>query len=206
MFSPKPKSIIVVYPKEYYKIATYLKHNISLNENFDSTLYTIEHYKQNLPALSGKSYVVFLGTEKECPVAEPFHSFIEEITFYKGACFGMTGTKSIVFGLDSQTVKKFIDNKPEKKYVDLDGKSISFSNNGKLSKLGFISSNSIIKASLRNPLFLTSAIIGGVGISAAGQITDRAKDMWNASEQRMENIEIACNLFIEYGLSKWAES
>jgi hypothetical protein len=96
MFSSK--QVIVVYPDNYEELAIALQHEISKVDGFDSAAWTLEHYKQNMPTLSGRSYVIFIGDAKENKFSKVYLSQISNIVNIKGACFGRDGSKAVVFG------------------------------------------------------------------------------------------------------------
>lgn len=204
MFGPQTKSVMVVYPKAYYAVATSLKHAISKHQSLDSTLWTIEQYQQNLPTLSGKSYVIFLGSEKDCPLSKPFHDQVESVTFKEGACFAVDGPKALVYGLDQSTLEKFYESGPDKKYVDLDGMPICFvsdpveteSDPEKPSKTRF---GKVGWGNFSDAATLASGAASRAVTRAAG----KAKGIWSASEQRVESTKAASEIFLERGLSQW---
>jgi len=92
------KQIIVVYPKSYEELAIVLHHEISKVDGFDSAAWTIEHYKQNMPIISGRSYVIFIGDAEENRFSKMYLSQISNVVNINGACFGKDGTKAVVFG------------------------------------------------------------------------------------------------------------
>lgn len=92
------KQIIVVYPDEYEDLAIAMQHEISKVEGFDCSPWSIEHYKQNTPQLSGRSYVVFLGTADENHFTKAYQSQIFNIVNINGACLGWDGSKAVIFG------------------------------------------------------------------------------------------------------------
>jgi hypothetical protein len=208
MFGPQTKSVMVVYPKGYYDVATSLKHAISKHNSLDSTLWTIEQYQQNLPTLSGKSHVIFLGAEKDCPFAKPFHDQVESVTFHHGACYAVDGPKALVYGLDVATLEKFVESGPDKNYVDFDGAPIRFAPEpveaetepeesaatwlGRFGKAGW------------GALSGASALVGGLASApVTARAAEKVKNMWSASDQRVENTKIASKLFLERGLYQW---
>lgn len=99
------KQIIVVYPEDYEDLALAMQHEVVKVDSFDCTAWTIEHYKQNAPTLSGRSYVIFLGAAEENRFTKTYQSQISRIVNINGACHGWDGSKAIVFGdgnLDSK--------------------------------------------------------------------------------------------------------
>lgn len=211
MFGPQTKSVMVVYPKGYYDIAQFLKHAISKHESLDSTVWTVEQYQQNLPTLSGKSYVIFLGSEKDCPLAKPFHDQVESVTFHEGACYAMDGPKALVYGLDVATLEKFAESGPDKTYVDFNGASIGFapepleieaspdegSAKTGAGRFGKLALAWVVAAQGSNVAWAS-----GVAAFAAAE---KVKGMWSASDQRLENTKTASKLFLECGLPQWLE-
>lgn len=209
MFGPQIKSVMVVYPKGYYDVATSLKHAISKHDSLDSTLWTIEQYQQNLPTLSGKSYVIFLGSEKDCPVAKPFHDHIDSVTFHEGACYAVDGPKALVYGLDVATLEKFAESGPDKTYVDFNGEPIGFapepveievSPDEGSAKTGF---GRFGKAGWEALSGATVLVSGVASARVAVRAAEKVKGMWSASDQRVENTKTASTLFLERGLSQW---
>lgn len=96
MFSSK--KVIVVYPENYEELAIALQHEISKANGFDCAAWTLEHYKQNIPTLSGRSYVIFIGDAEENRFSKMYLSQISNVINIKGACFGRDGSKAVVFG------------------------------------------------------------------------------------------------------------
>ena len=96
MFSSR--QVIVVYPENYEGLAIALQHEISKVNGFDSAAWTLEHYKQNMPTLSGRSYVIFIGDAEENRFSKMYLSQIADIVNINGACFGRDGSKAVVFG------------------------------------------------------------------------------------------------------------
>lgn len=96
MFSSR--QVIVVYPETYEELAIALQHEISKVDGFDSAAWTLEHYKQNMPTLSGRSYVIFIGDAEENRFSKMYLSRISNIVNINGACFGRDGSKAVVFG------------------------------------------------------------------------------------------------------------
>lgn len=211
MFGPQTKSVMVVYPKGYYGVAQFLKHAISKHERLDSTVWTIEQYQQNLPTLSGKSHVVFLGAEKDCPLAKPFHDQVESVTFHEGACYAVDGSKALIYGMDVATLEKLAESGSDKTYVDFNGAPIDFAPDpieiessrdegyakigvGQLGKLawGFGAAVNIVAPA-------------SIAALAAVRAAEKVKGMWSASDQRLENTKTASKLFLEHGLPQWLE-
>lgn len=96
MFSRR--QVIVVYPETYEELAIALQHEISKVDGFDSAAWTLEHYKQNMPTLSGRSYVIFIGDAEENHFSKAYISQIPNIVNICGSCFGRDGSKAVVFG------------------------------------------------------------------------------------------------------------
>lgn len=92
------RKVIVVYPENYEDLATALQHEISKLDGFDSAVWTLEHYKQNIPTLSGRSYVIFIGNAEENQFTKMYLPQISNIVNIKGSCFGRDGSKAVVFG------------------------------------------------------------------------------------------------------------
>lgn len=205
MFGPQTKSVMVVYPKGYYDVATSLKHAISKHDSLDSTLWTVDQYKQNLPTLSGKSYVIFLGTKNDCPIAKPFHDHVEFVTFHEGACYAVDGPKALVYGLDVATLEKFAESGPDKNYVDFDGTPIGFSPEPLEpdTETSEGAKNRFRKAGWRAFSGATGIANGVATARAATRAADKIKGMWSASSQRVENTQAASTLFLDRGLPQW---
>jgi len=96
MFSSK--QVIVVYPENYEELAIALQHEISKVDGFDSAAWTLELYRQNIPTLSGRSNVIFIGDTDENRFSKMYLSQISNIVNINGACFGSDGSKAVVFG------------------------------------------------------------------------------------------------------------
>ncbi|MEN0585182.1 MULTISPECIES: hypothetical protein [unclassified Kosakonia] len=96
MFSSK--QVIVVYPEVYEGLAIALQHEISKVDGFDSAAWTLELYRQNMPTLSGRSNVIFIGDPDENRYSKMYLSQISNIVNINGACFGSDGSKAVVFG------------------------------------------------------------------------------------------------------------
>lgn len=208
MFGPQTTSIIVVYPKGYYDVATSLEHAISKHDRLDSTLWTVEQYQQNLPTLSGKSHVIFLGTEKDCPVAKPFHDQVESVTFHEGACFAVDGSKALVFGLDTPTLARFSEAGPDKNYVGSDGEPISFVSEPEEAEMEPVESSPegrgrFAKAGWRALTGANTLMNNMASSRVAARAAEKVKGMWSASDQRIENTKTASVLFLERGLLQW---
>lgn len=92
------RQVIVVYPETYEELAIVLQHEISKVDGFDSAAWTLEHYKQNMPILSGRSYVIFIGNAEENRLSKMYLSQISNIVNINGACFWRDGSKAVVFG------------------------------------------------------------------------------------------------------------
>ena len=107
MFSSR--QIIVVYPDDYEDLALAMQHEISKVDNFDCSAWSIEHYKQNAPQLSGRSYVVFLGTAEENRFTKAYQSQISRIVNINGACLGWDGSKAVIFGEGNLEKKSAFD-------------------------------------------------------------------------------------------------
>lgn len=210
MFGPQTTSIMVVYPKGYYDVATSLKHAISKHDRLDSTLWTIEQYQQNLPTLSGKSHVIFLGTEKDCPVAKPFHDQVASVTFHEGACYAVDGSKALVFGLDTPTLEKFSEAGPDRNYVGFDGEPVSFESEPPEAELEPAESAPAGQRRFGKAgwgaLTGASTLMNSMASSrVAARAAEKVKGMWSASDQRIENTKTASMLFLERGLDQWLE-
>lgn len=103
------KQIIVVYPDDYEDLALAMQHEISKVDDFDCSAWSIEHYKQNAPTLSGRSFVIFLGTAEENRFTKTYQSQISRIVNINGACLGWDGSKAIIFGEGNLEKKSAFD-------------------------------------------------------------------------------------------------
>lgn len=103
------KQIIVVYPDGYEDLALAMQHEISKVDDFDCSAWSIEHYKQNAPTLSGRSFVIFLGTAEENRFTKIYQSQISRIVNINGACLGWDGSKAVIFGLGNLEQKPAFD-------------------------------------------------------------------------------------------------
>lgn len=100
------KQVIVVYPEDYEELAIALQHEISKVEGFDSAAWTIEIYKQNMPTLSGRSSVIFIGDAEENKFSKMYLPQISNIVNINGVCFGHDGSKAVVFGMGNLAQKQ----------------------------------------------------------------------------------------------------
>lgn len=92
------KQVIVVYPENYEDLAITLQHELTKVDGLDSAAWTVEHYQQSLPALSGRSYVIFIGNAEENRYSKFYLESMSKIINLKGACFTRDGSKAVVFG------------------------------------------------------------------------------------------------------------
>ncbi|CAB3845373.1 Uncharacterised protein [Achromobacter sp. 2789STDY5608615] len=92
------KQIIVVYPANYEDLAITLQHELTKVDGLDSAAWTVEHYQQSAPALSGRSFVIFIGNSEENRYSKFYLESMPKIVNLKGACFTRDGSKAIVFG------------------------------------------------------------------------------------------------------------
>jgi hypothetical protein len=92
------KKVIVVYPEVYEEIAINLQHELSKVDGVDSTAWTVDQYRQTLPTLSGRSYVIFIGDVEENRYSKMYLATKPNIVNLKGACFAHDGSKAVMFG------------------------------------------------------------------------------------------------------------
>lgn len=92
------KRVLVVYPDDYEELAIALQHEMSKLDGFDSAAWSVEHYQQNLPTLSARSHVIFLGDGEENRYSKIYLSQISNIVNIKGSCFGRDGSKAVIYG------------------------------------------------------------------------------------------------------------
>ncbi len=92
------KRVLVIYPDEYEELAFVLQHKLSKLDAFDAAAWTVDHYKQNLPTLSARTNVIFLGGSEENRYSKIYLSQIKNIVNKCGACFGRDGSKAVVYG------------------------------------------------------------------------------------------------------------
>ncbi|SPF15175.1 putative membrane protein [Pseudomonas syringae pv. cerasicola] len=67
-------------------------------DGVDAAAWTIDHYKQTLPTLSGRSHVIFIGNVEENRYSKMYLATMPSIVNLKGACFARDGSKAVVFG------------------------------------------------------------------------------------------------------------
>lgn len=172
MFSSR--QVIVVYPETYEELAIALQHEISKVDGFDSAAWTLEHYKQNMPTLSGRSYVIFIGDAEENRFSKMYLSRISNIVNINGACFGRDGSKAVVFG----------EGKLEQKSVF----------EAFMSKLGYGQTASGAIGAAVGGAFLVAAPLEGVRYF---------KSKSEAKELRYEQTKLAIYNFVRTELDTW---
>ena len=92
------KRVLVIYPDTYEELALVLQHEMSKLDGFDAAAWTVDHYKQNLPTLSARSNVIFLGNSEENRYSGIYLPQVATIVNISGACFARDGNKVVVFG------------------------------------------------------------------------------------------------------------
>ena len=195
MFGDAPTSIIIVYPKDYYEIASKLKHEISKEQNLDSTIWSTDQYRDNIPTLSGKSHVVFIGDENENEFAKPYYDSMNTLFLHKGGCYGFDGTKAIVFGLDNAALRELTHTRT-KNYLSPGRQPLDFQK--ELSGLLVLQGEEKDSESANK----ISRFARGA-LAKASHLSTLAEDRFKASALRKERSVIATELFLQYGLNAW---
>lgn len=187
------KQVIVVHPKDYEELGIRLQHAISKEEGFDSVAWTIDLYRQNMPTLSGRSYVIFIGNAEENPFSKIYLSQIAKVVNLHGACFGRDGTKAVVFG----------EGKLEK-YAAFEAAKNNVMNNAKASgSIGAAVAFAFIGAT---PI-VTTAFSGAGGLAMIGyQLTKYFKRKREADKLRYEQTQFAITRFVQTELDAWFET
>lgn len=183
MFSNK--QVIVVYPDNYEDIAITLNHELSKVDGVDSAAWTIEHYKQTLPTLSGRSHVIFIGGVEENRYSKTYLASMPNIVNLKGACFARDGSKAVVFGegkLEQKTAFEAL--KRQLGYGAASG------------TLGFAVSNAFITAL---PIVAVGGAIGGLSFQAVRYFRDKSE----AKALRYEQTKMAIYNFVLTELDAW---
>ncbi|WP_420389609.1 hypothetical protein [Marinobacter sp.] len=198
MFGSAPTSIIIVYPKGYYEIASKLKHEISKLENLDSTIWSTDQYRDNIPTLSGKSHVIFLGDGNENEFVKPYYGVMKTLFLHQGACFGFDGTKAIVFGLDNSALRELASARP-KNYVSPENQALNF--NDEISGLLDVQ----LKDESSEPLNRFSRFARGA-LAKASEMSTLTEEKFRASATRRERATLAVDIFLKYGLDAWTSS
>lgn len=182
MFSSK--QVIVVYPENYEELAIALQHEISKVNGFDSAAWTLEHYKQNMPTLSGRSYVIFIGGAEENRFSKMYLSQISNVVNINGACFGRDGSKAVVFG----------EGKLEQKSAFEAFKS----------KLGYGQAASGAIGAAVGGAFLVAVPLAPLAIGGVGyQMVRYFKSRSEAKELRYEQTKLAIYNFVLTELDVW---
>ena len=91
-------NIIVVAADEYKNLARTLSHQISKIPGCNGTFWTVKHYEDNEPTISGRQYVILIGNAEENPITKDFLPVVSPLHNRAGACFGYDGSKAVVFG------------------------------------------------------------------------------------------------------------
>jgi hypothetical protein len=188
------KQIIVVYPDDYENLALAMQHEVAKVDGFDCTAWTIEHYKQNSPTLSGRSFVIFLGTAEENRFTKTYQSQISRIVNINGACHGWDGSKAIVFGDGS------LDSKPAfeafKSTLKVGGAAVGVSSVGTI--------GGVLGASFLGAVATTAAPVAILG----GGIYSIAKYFKGKKSQkalRYEQTKMAIYNFLSAELEVWTK-
>lgn len=183
------KRVIVVYPDEYEDVAIILQHEISKLDGFDSAAWTIEHYKQNCPTLSARSYVIFLGNAEENPYSKVYLPQIDNLVNIQGACYGRDGSKAVVFGEGKLEQKAALEALASKQNYALAGAAAATSNAALLARSFIISA----------PL----SVLAGWGYWKLSKHSQRKKAQ---KELRFEQTKLAVYKFILTELEPWTET
>ncbi|WP_147402582.1 hypothetical protein [Pseudomonas aeruginosa] len=186
------KQVIVVYPENYEELAIALQHEISKVNGFDSAAWTLEHYKQNMPTLSGRSYVIFIGDAEENRFSKIYLSQISNVVNVNGACFGRDGSKAVVFG----------EGKLEQK-----GDFEAFKNNLSYGKVASVSGGAIGTAVgsaflVAAPLVSVLAVGGAIG-GLGYRVVKYFKSKNEAKVLRYEQTKLAIYNFVVTELDAW---
>lgn len=178
------KQVIVVYPESYEDIALTLQHELSKVDGVDAAAWTINHYKQTLPTLSGRSHVIFIGDVEENRYSKMYLATMPSIVNLKGACFARDGSKAVVFGEGKLEQKAAFEALKEK-----------LGYGAASSTLGFIVGSSFI-ATL--PIVAAGAV-GGLGYQAIRYFKDKRE----AKTLRYEQTKMAIYTFVLTELDAW---
>ncbi len=188
MFSSR--QVIVVYPKNYEELAIALQHEISKVDGFDSAAWTLEHYEHNMPTLSGRSYVIFIGDTEENRFSKIYISQISNIVNINGACFGRDGSKAVVFGEGKLEHKvAFEEFKANLDYVHLASSA----------SVGSIVGSAFLFAVPLLPVVVSWAL-GGLGYQVVKYFKDKRKVL------RYEQTKLAIYNFLVTELDAWVEN
>lgn len=187
------KQIIVVYPDDYEDLALAMQHEISKVEDFDSSAWSIEHYKQNAPTLSGRSYVIFLGTAEENKFTKTYQPQISRIVNINGSCLGWDGSKAVIFGEGNLEKKSAFESfKSKLGYGSAAaGVATSAGSVGAAMSAGFLVAVPVVQA----------AVIGGGIYSVAKFFIDKKA----RRELRYEQTKVAIYNFLLTELEAWTK-
>lgn len=195
------KQIIVVYPDDYEDLALAMQHEVSKVDSFDCTAWSIEHYKQNAPALSGRSYVAFLGTSDENRFTKTYQSQVSRVVNINGACHGWDGSKAIIFGdgnLESRPAFEAFKDKlglgSAAKATGVVGAVAATNSLGAVAGAGFLASAATFAAPV--------AIIGGGAVYGIAKFFKNKKAQ---RELRYEQTKIAIFNFLRTELEVWTK-
>jgi hypothetical protein len=92
------KEIIVVAPDQYKDLARRLVHEISKINGCNGAFWSIKQFEDNEFQLGGNRYAIFIGSPEENILTKGFKNVIDNVVNNSGACFGMDGTKAVVYG------------------------------------------------------------------------------------------------------------
>lgn len=186
------KQVIVVYPEVYEDLAVALQHEITKVDGFDCAAWTVEHYKQNMPTLSGRSYVIFVGAEDENKFSKMYLQQISNVVNISGSCFGWDGSKAVVFG----------EGKLEQKNAFEEFKS----------KLGYGAASGagatagVIGAAVGGAFLVSVPLVPAVAFGGLGyQVVKYFKDKKEQKALRYEQTKIAIYNFVLAELDEWVK-
>lgn len=190
------KQIIVVYPDDYEDLALAMQHEISKVDDFDCSAWSIEHYKQNAPQLSGRSNVIFLGAVDENRFTKMYQPQISRIVNLKGACLGWDGSKAVIFGEGNLEAKPAFEEFKNK--LGYGSAGVGVGSLGSVMSAGFL-----VAAPIAVPVvgILSGGIVGG-GIYGAAKYFMNKKAR---RELRYEQTKMAIYNFLLTELEVWAK-
>lgn len=186
------KQVIVVYPEVYEEIAIALQHELSKVDGVDSAAWTIDHYKQTLPSLSGRSHVIFIGDVEENRYSKMYLATMPNIVNLKGASFARDGTKAVVFGEGKLEQKAAFEALKETL-----GYGIASGNLGWIVSRSFLATVPIV--ALSGPTIVAAGTVVGLGYQAVRYFKNKSE----AKALRYEQTKMAIYNFILTELDAW---
>jgi hypothetical protein len=192
------KRVIVVYPESYEGLALSLQHEISKVDGFDSAAWPLKHYDQNMPTLSGRSYVIFIGDSEENRFSKMYLSQIIKIVNINGACYGRDGSKAVVFGEGKLEQKETFEVSQSKLEYD----KTTVENIGSAVKtIGVQVADAFLLSVPLVPL-----AVGGVLCGIGYQVIKHFMSKTAAKELRYEQTKLAIYNFILTELDVWVRN